>query len=308
MENLKPLLQSGTIRDLQSYMLEHFPYVVLRDDLKLADLKTLAKKWNKIGDASMPWHVVKHGHQGGELFTEPDFKFYQIIMSSVASETPSRSRPVRHRQPAIHPGMVSPAVDSRRRLSVDDQSQPALNKTKRKDRSYDPKPENESDSSIVSIQCQGRKKDPKATGYQSEASITEHQGKKSKKGTGSQSKSQRRSQARKKTASAAPSDDLISANVTRAMLRADSDEEPSGDQPCKRHKADEADAKVELAQLRAYYDTPFHRHDDEINPPVEEDDAGNIDIEDKTQWDIADAEDEVTPAVVLEEEVAPTHR
>ncbi|KAH9806797.1 hypothetical protein DFH28DRAFT_1160525 [Melampsora americana] len=48
MENFDSLLQSGTVAALRSYMLEHFPYVVLQDDMKLRELKTLAKRWNQI--------------------------------------------------------------------------------------------------------------------------------------------------------------------------------------------------------------------------------------------------------------------
>ncbi|EGG02251.1 uncharacterized protein MELLADRAFT_66512 [Melampsora larici-populina 98AG31] len=69
-------------------------------------------------------------------------------MSSQPSGTPSR--PIRTRQPVKNPGMVSPCVDSRRRLSVE-VDPPTMSK-KRKDRTYEPSPADEdSDASIISI-------------------------------------------------------------------------------------------------------------------------------------------------------------
>ncbi|EGF98208.1 uncharacterized protein MELLADRAFT_113740 [Melampsora larici-populina 98AG31] len=52
MADLSSLLQSATIPTLRSYMLEHFPCVVVRDGMKLQELKRLAKKWDKLAQDS----------------------------------------------------------------------------------------------------------------------------------------------------------------------------------------------------------------------------------------------------------------
>ncbi|EGG02979.1 uncharacterized protein MELLADRAFT_90609 [Melampsora larici-populina 98AG31] len=93
--------------------------------------------------------------------------FTSITMpsSSIVSETPSR--PTRIRNPVIHPGMVSPSPDSRRRISITSdhevQPQKSTNKSKRKAPATDPiddpdhDPDHNSDaSSIVCVVNPGR--------------------------------------------------------------------------------------------------------------------------------------------------------
>ncbi|EGG10624.1 uncharacterized protein MELLADRAFT_103313 [Melampsora larici-populina 98AG31] len=151
--------------------------------------------------------------------------------SSIASETPSRPTSTRTRNPVIHPGMVSPSIDSRRRLSItSDQVQPQSSRNKRKsaaNKSVD-QSDNASDSSVVCLK-------PACT--------------KKKKSSSQQTKNKGPSQGQH-----------IDTNVTRSMLRADSKEDEVVVTTRKRHKpdAESADSTDELAQLKAYFLPPTH--------------------------------------------------
>ena len=79
--------------------------------------------------------------------------------SSIASETPSR--PTRTRNPVINPGMVSPSIDSRRRLSISSgQVQTQQSKRKRKAPANDIIDDSDigSDSSVVCLKATRTKK------------------------------------------------------------------------------------------------------------------------------------------------------